>query len=72
MSGMSEVVVSVPAMLIDCQTCTARPDACADCVMTFLTVQAGDGDTELTAAERAAISVLSSRGLAAPLRLTGS
>lgn len=25
-------------MMIDCGTCTARGDACADCVVTFLTI----------------------------------
>ena len=25
-------------MIIDCDTCTARAAACADCVVTFLTI----------------------------------
>ncbi len=28
-------------MIIDCDTCTAPADACADCVVTFLTVPVG-------------------------------
>lgn len=32
------VVVSVRAMIIDCDTCTVRGAACADCVVTFLTI----------------------------------
>jgi hypothetical protein len=30
-------------MLIDCGTCTVRGDACADCVVTFLTIAVGGG-----------------------------
>ena len=72
-------------MIIDCDTCTARATACADCVVTFLTipvrasppapVAAGTGtDTaagavELDAAERHAIGVLAASGLVPPLRL---
>ena len=29
---------SVPGMMIDCESCTVRGDACADCVVTFLTI----------------------------------
>ena len=32
------VVASVRPMIIDCDTCTARATACADCVVTFLTI----------------------------------
>ena len=72
-------------MIIDCDTCTARATACADCVVTFLTVPvrssppvpvaAGTGtDTaagavELDAAEQHAIGVLAASGLVPPLRL---
>lgn len=30
-------------MIIDCGTCVVRPTACADCVVTFLTVPVRDG-----------------------------
>ncbi len=33
---MSEVGPSVRLMIIDCEGCTARPAACADCVVTFV------------------------------------
>lgn len=33
---MSVVGSSVRRMIIDCQGCTARPAACADCVVTFV------------------------------------
>lgn len=32
------VVASVRDMIIDCDTCTERGAACADCVVTFLTI----------------------------------
>ena len=35
---MSVPVASVPSMIIDCETCTVRGVACADCVVTFLTI----------------------------------
>lgn len=72
-------------MIIDCDTCTARATACADCVVTFLTipvraappvpVSAGTapdtaaGAVELDAAEQHAIGVLAASGLVPPLRL---
>ena len=79
------VVVSVRRMIIDCDTCTAHASACADCVVTFLTipvraapavpVTAGAepgtaaGAVELDAAEQHAIGVLAASGLVPPLRL---
>ncbi|MDQ0373649.1 hypothetical protein [Cellulomonas humilata] len=72
-------------MIIDCDTCTAPASACADCVVTFLTipvraapavpVTAGAepgtaaGAVELDAAEQHAIGVLAASGLVPPLRL---
>lgn len=71
-------------MIIDCDTCTERGAACADCVVTFLTIPvrssappavpvAGPATTagavELDAAEQHAIGVLAASGLVPPLRL---
>jgi hypothetical protein len=70
-------------MIIDCGTCTVRGDACADCVVTFLTVpvrpvdvpvpaghaEGEPGPIELDDAERGAIGVLARSGLVPPLRL---
>ncbi|WP_336922687.1 hypothetical protein [Aquipuribacter sp. SD81] len=63
-------------MLIDCDTCTARPLACGDCVVTHLLSTrparpSGErpSATELTAPEVAAVAVLSAQGLVPPLRL---
>ncbi|WP_315096197.1 hypothetical protein [uncultured Cellulomonas sp.] len=71
-------------MIIDCHTCTQRGAACADCVVTFLTIPvrapapepvpvsaAGTaaGAVELDAAEQHAIGVLAASGLVPPLRL---
>lgn len=30
-------------MIIDCDTCTVRGDACGDCVVSFLTISVRDG-----------------------------
>ncbi len=65
-------------MVIDCDTCTAGPRACADCVVSFLTIAplAGGLDTpaavavELDAAEQRALGVLAASGLVPPLRMT--
>jgi hypothetical protein len=71
---MSEAASNVRNMLIDCDTCSARPDACADCVVAYLTIETRDqqAGTRLTPAEFAAIDVLVQHGLAAPLRRTGT
>ncbi|MFN8183455.1 MAG: hypothetical protein U0R23_03435 [Candidatus Nanopelagicales bacterium] len=53
-------------MLIDCASCTARPAACADCVVTALLDAPGDG--ELTKEEVAAMDALAASGLISPLR----
>lgn len=78
---MSVVVASVPGMIIDCDTCTERGAACADCVVTFLTIPVrttapeavpaanAAGVVELDAAEQHAIGVLAASGLVPPLRL---
>ncbi len=55
-------------MIIDCDTCTAGPHACADCVVSFLTV--APAAVELDAAERRALGVLAASGLVPPLRMT--
>ncbi|WP_028048599.1 hypothetical protein [Cellulomonas sp. URHD0024] len=69
-------------MIIDCDTCTERGAACADCVVTFLTIPvrprsptqpAGHTEhsqhTELGADEQRAIEVLAASGLVPPLRM---
>lgn len=65
-------------MLIDCDSCTARPHACGDCVVTHLmsvglssdaTTDRASPPTELTASEVAAVAVLAAEGLVPPLRL---
>lgn len=61
-------------MRIDCDSCTAPPSACAECVMTVLlrrpvTDVAEFGGVDLDDAERAAIDTLAGAGLVPPLRL---
>jgi hypothetical protein len=68
---------SLPVMIIDCDSCTVRGAACADCVVTFLTVPTRSGSTmpiaatqvDLDPAEQGAIGVLAASGLVPPLRL---
>ncbi|NMM30468.1 MAG: hypothetical protein HHJ10_05360, partial [Cellulomonas sp.] len=63
-------------MIIDCDSCTVRGAACADCVVTFLTVRVRAGAAgppapaafDLDVAERGAIGVLAASGLVPPLR----
>ena len=74
---MSVVAPTVRSMLIDCGGCAVRGEACADCVVTFLTipVRAASGTddrpptVDLDAAERNALTVLASSGLVPPLRM---
>ena len=66
-------------LLIDCNSCTARPVACGDCVVSALlgTEPELDHDTEAEAAtefdldptEVAALAALAGSGLVPPLRL---
>lgn len=67
---MSVVPSSVTVMMIDCDTCTARGDACSDCVVTFLTIPVRHrAPVDLDVAEQDAIAVLAGSGLVPPLRL---
>ena len=70
-------------MIIDCDSCTAGPRACADCVVSFLTIGVGEpfaapalvvasgdaGPVELDPAEERALGVLAESGLVPPLRM---
>ncbi|EYR64749.1 hypothetical protein N866_06200 [Actinotalea ferrariae CF5-4] len=57
-------------MMIDCDSCTARGDACTDCVVTFLTIPVrARTPVDLDPAEQDAIAVLAGSGLVPPLRL---
>ncbi len=64
-------------MIIDCGSCAVCGQACADCVVTFMTVPvrasagppAPPGAVDLDAAERDALGVLADSGLVPPLRM---
>lgn len=62
-------------MMIDCDTCTARGPACADCVVTFLTSpqrRTAQVDAavllDLVPDEERALDVLAAAGMVPPLR----
>jgi hypothetical protein len=55
-------------MVIDCEGCAARGQACGDCVVTVLLGAPPDG-VELDETERRAIAALADGGLVPPLRL---
>ena len=55
-------------MLIDCDTCSVRGDACRDCVITVL-LDGPPAGVELDDDESAAIGTLAQAGLLPPLRL---
>lgn len=63
-------------MKIDCDTCAIRGNACADCVVSFLTFsiapervgEGGRGSIELDPVQEAAILAFSKGGLVPPLR----
>ena len=59
---------AVDDVLIDCDSCLVRGDACADCVVSVLL---GPPDT-LSGVERTALAVLAGSGVVPPLRLITS
>ncbi|WP_432493215.1 hypothetical protein [Kineococcus gypseus] len=54
-------------VLIDCDSCTVRPVACPECVVSVLLGE--PGPPRLDAEERDAVQVLARSGLVPPLRL---
>lgn len=55
-------------MLIDCDSCTVRGDACGDCVVNVL-LGAPPGVVEIDDTERLALGALADGGLVPHLRL---
>ncbi|HEV7192188.1 MAG TPA: hypothetical protein VGN35_03205 [Jatrophihabitantaceae bacterium] len=55
-------------MLIDCDTCTVRGDACRDCVVTMI-LDRPRQPVDLDDEEQAAVGSLAAAGLLPPLRL---
>lgn len=55
-------------MIVDCDRCVVRGDACAGCVITVL-LGAPPGGVQLDATERRAIDALATAGLVPRLRL---
>lgn len=55
-------------MLIDCDTCSVRGDACRDCVVTVI-LDISASPVELDEAEQYAVGSLAAVGLVPPLRL---
>ena len=55
-------------MLIDCDTCEVRGDACGECVISVL-LGAPPGGVEIDPDEQRALEVLADSGLVPPLRL---
>lgn len=55
-------------MIVDCDRCVVRGDACTDCVITVL-LGAPPGGVRLDETERRAIDALASAGMVPQLRL---
>ena len=55
-------------MLIDCDTCKVRGQACGDCVITVL-LGAPPAGVQLDEADAAALAILAEGGLVPPLRM---
>lgn len=64
---LSEGVVTVPDMIIDCDSCQMRNVACDDCVVTVLL--ASPPARELAEDEAGALAALADGGLVPPLRM---
>jgi hypothetical protein len=56
-------------MIIDCDRCTMRDIACADCVVSVLLAPPGTALSGFDEEERTALAVLAGSGLLPPLRL---
>lgn len=69
---MSDPVLSVVIMKIDCETCTARGPACTDCVVSFLTIEVRPTAVVVDDDQAAAMRTLSQAGLVPPLRLVNA
>ena len=65
---MTDPTVSDDVTHVDCDTCSARGPACADCVITFL-LGAPPSGVEIGREERRAMEALAAGGLVPPLRL---
>ena len=67
---MSGVPPTVDNMIIDCDSCRARPRACGDCVVSHLLATApSSGPPVIDDSALAAVSTLAAAGLVPPLRL---
>lgn len=58
-------------MIVDCEHCSVRGEACGDCVITVL-LGAPPGGVELDGTERRALDTLAAAGLVPRLRLVGA
>jgi hypothetical protein len=58
---------AAPAVVVDCDGCTARPAACGGCVVTFLLGTPPEG-VELDDQEQQALAVLAESGLVPALQ----
>ena len=58
-------------MIVDCDHCAVRGEACGDCVITVL-LGAPPGGVELDGTERRALDTLAAAGLVPRLRLVGA
>lgn len=59
-------------MLIDCQSCSARPAACDGCFVAFLLDREVASAPELTGEQGEAIANLAASGLIPPLRFAAN
>lgn len=59
--------VSEPELVIDCDSCTAKPAACNGCVVSFML--GSPQGAELEAEDMRVLDVLADSGLVPPLRL---
>lgn len=79
---MSVVEPIVSAMIIDCDSCVVREIACHDCVVSVIlaskpksidsltSIDSDDKPNSIDDEERAALALLSSRGMVPPLRFS--
>ena len=76
---MSVVISIISAMIIDCDSCIVREIACHDCVVSVIlsssakskdSIDSGEAANSIDDDEKAALALLSSRGMVPPLRFS--
>ena len=62
-------LAGMESYVIDCDRCEAKPEACGDCLMSFMSAEAYGEPVRFSAEEKAALTVMAEVGLIPRLRI---